>query len=38
MEIVVGVLAAVALAIAVASILTAPRTHRPLDELSGFKA
>lgn len=38
MEIVVGVLAAVALAIAFANIVTAPRTHRSLDELSGFKA
>ena len=38
MEIVVGILAAVALGIAIASIVTAPRTHRSLDELSGFKA
>jgi hypothetical protein len=38
MEIAVGVLAVVALAIAVVSIVTAPRTHRSLEELSGFKA
>jgi hypothetical protein len=38
MEIAVGILAGIALAIAIATMLTAPRTHRSLDELSGFKA